>query len=371
MRGLTEICRKTQVALQLSKRLGDRSGKNPVAIFSDMLYYWLAAQMNPASYGLYGFEKLSRREKAEYLSKRQMDRLQERLNPPEFTALADDKLLFYERCRQHDIPTPAILGVVLNQDSYVPAGVERLGGADELAGVLAASPPEGVVLKALDGGHGLGLLLLEHDNGVLRDKGGHVWTAPELIEHCRHGCDSYGRPSRGFLVQQRLIPHDELKAVMPGPAMGTVRLHTLLRRDGSVASLYPIVKVPIKGNLADNFDHGRTGNLLAWLDVETGYMQHACAKEEDGWGLVVRDRHPDTGVAFKSVRIPGWEELLAVVERAARAFGELKTLAWDIAVTDQGAYILEANWHYDPDGPQVSLRRGVRSEILRYFAQAA
>ena len=52
---------------------------------------------------------------------------------------------------------------------------------------------------------------------------------------------------------------------------------------------------------------------------------------------------------------------------AARAFPEFRTVGWDVALTEQGITILEGNWHYDPDGPQITLDRGIKSEVRALF----
>lgn len=158
---------------------------------------------------------------------------------------------------------------------------------------------------------------------------------------------------------------------MPGPALGTIRIVTLLRQDRATDIIYAFGKAPRRGNLIDNFHHGRTGNLMMAIDIESGLCDDAWAANSHGPGLVRCERHPDTGVAFRSVRIPRWPEVLDVCRRAAQAFSELKTVGWDVAVTPEGVTIIEANWHYDPDGIQIVMGRGIRSEIMRHFARAA
>jgi hypothetical protein len=77
--------------------------------------------------------------------------------------------------------------------------------------------------------------------------------------------------------------------------------------------------------------------------------------------------HPDTKAEFRSITVPFWKEILALVARGAKVFSELKTLGWDIAITDQGLYIIEANCYYDPDLPQIILDRGIKIEIQQLY----
>jgi hypothetical protein len=58
------------------------------------------------------------------------------------------------------------------------------------------------------------------------------------------------------------------------------------------------------------------------------------------------------------------------VAEGARAFPELKTLGWDVAVASDGVFLLEANHHWDPEAPQLLLRRGFRPDMEALVAQA-
>jgi hypothetical protein len=58
---------------------------------------------------------------------------------------------------------------------------------------------------------------------------------------------------------------------------------------------------------------------------------------------------------------------MSLIDRAAMVFPELNTLGWDVAVTNMGLYILEANSRYDIDLNQITLNRGIRPEIKRFL----
>jgi len=84
----------------------------------------------------------------------------------------------------------------------------------------------------------------------------------------------------------------------------------------------------------DNFMHGRTRNLAADVDLETGRLGGVYGPLGTDPPLIVRvERHPDTGRTLTGLMLPGWAELKACVERAARAFPDLVTAGWDVAMT--------------------------------------
>lgn len=55
------------------------------------------------------------------------------------------------------------------------------------------------------------------------------------------------------------------------------------------------------------------------------------------------DRHPETGVVFTGVKVPGWSEILRRIRLTADLFSMFPILGWDIVVTAAGFEVLEIN----------------------------
>jgi hypothetical protein len=197
------------------------------------------------------------------------------------------------------------------------------------------------------------------------DHDGRRVDAAAVLGHCEAR-----RNEGGFIVQPWLEPHPALRPLMPGRGLGTVRVVTFLVGD-EVRVAFAFVKIPVGTAIYDAFNHGRTGNLLARVDVADGTVAIA-------WGpspthqrrLATYAAHPDTGAAIEGFRIPCWPEVLRTVAEGARAFPELKTLGWDVAVASDGVFLLEANHHWDPEAAQFVLRRGLRPDMEALVAQA-
>ena len=170
-----------------------------------------------------------------------------------------------------------------------------------------------------------------------------------------------------YLVQPRLVRCDELRDVMPGTALGTLRIITYIRRDGTVLAPYAIIKLPVTGQVADNFVHGQSGNLISGIDVASGTMINAFGRPR-GKHLPTQFRtHPETGSLIVGRRVPRWHDVLDLSVRAAKAFREMRTVGWDIGITDEGPIVIEGNRTYDADLLQITLQRGLRSEIDQLF----
>jgi hypothetical protein len=58
--------------------------------------------------------------------------------------------------------------------------------------------------------------------------------------------------------------------------------------------------------------------------------------------------HPDTKQNFNQFKLPFWEDVLSLTKEAALKFLPLRTLGWDIAITEKGVMFLETNVPYGP-----------------------
>lgn len=74
--------------------------------------------------------------------------------------------------------------------------------------------------------------------------------------------------------------------------------------------------------------------------------------------------HPDTGVQLIGRNIPRWDELIRLAKELALVT-EQKYVSWDLALTDAGWVMVEAN--YKGQLAQEGNRQGLRSELSRYF----
>jgi hypothetical protein len=94
------------------------------------------------------------------------------------------------------------------------------------------------------------------------------------------------------------------------------------------------------------------------VDLATGELGPASDLGEDasvGWV----DRHPLTGARIAGRRLEGWKEARALALAAHRAFGDRLFVGWDIALTPDGALLIEGNGAPDLDIHQRCERRGM------------
>jgi hypothetical protein len=176
--------------------------------------------------------------------------------------------------------------------------------------------------------------------------------------------------AEGLLIQDRLRSHPGLAPIGGDFGLPTLRVHTVLTPEGGrvVAVVAKILTGP---DLIDNWHGGRTGKLIAGVDLDTG-------KLTQGFGLVpgtdqvIRpiDRHPTTGEVLRGFVLPEFEGLREIAQRLAEAFPDAPILGSDIALTTDGPVILDPNFVPEPNFPQITLREGVRDFLPRWIAMA-
>ena len=127
------------------------------------------------------------------------------------------------------------------------------------------------------------------------------------------------------------------------------------------------LKVASGDNPADNF--WRQGNYLAGVNCESGWVERVMVSTGHGAEPVTIDG-PGADTRWKDLVVPQWDALRALACRAASAFPGLLMQCWDIAPTDDGPILVEANATGDLALLQVVSDRGVLDAEFRLFLES-
>lgn len=339
-----------------ARTLALERGTSVVREWMGLLHHRVRTGKGPPLYLTYRLFEKRAETWSEYLDGREMVALEMEVNPREYWPIVDNKLRFFERCQAAGLPTPPVLAIVGEAGDSMHA-VPVLDGAAALAAFFTEMPSGDFVLKRNGGAYGKGFFLVRWTGSTFIDLAcGATMDSRRLFEAVT------GAPFP-YLVQPRLQRASALADVMPGDALGTVRIVTVIDRRHQVLVPYAFIKLPVSGQVLDNFSHGESGNLLCGIDVSTGRMMSAFRRPRGRTLLEKVDRHPETDEPILDREVPQWPAIQALCRKAALAFPELRTLGWDVAVTDAGLSLIEANKTYDPDGMQITLERGIRSEL--------
>ena len=348
-------------------RCGARGrGLGAAMVPAEILWARFHYGLGPRLYSLYRLWRKPRAEWGEYIDDHPNKPWMHSLNPSGRRYLLDDKLAFFQHCIENDLATVPVLGVVSGSAPPRTALVPEIGGPAMLAELLALHP-DGLFIKPTGGSHGEGAFSVQMQGSSICFKG-HTVTAAELFEYCRSRAAGY---EGKLIVQPRLRPARALLAIMSSHGLGTVRAVTCVDRQG-VRLLAASLRIPVGTVDADNFLHGASGNLVAGIDSGTGRLLQGLGSARRDWpDIMPVERHPDTGTVIEGFQLPFWAELVDLVSRGQRAFTGLRTIGWDVAITDRGPVLVEGNGAYDTDLLQISHDRGFRPVLLAAMGAAS
>lgn len=320
-----------------------RYGRGPVWTFARGLELvrggWFSAE---EAFELGLFDPGVEPETAGYVAKQRLTVLQDGLNPWAPRQLVRDKALFYRYCAAVGIPTPRLLAVWYRDACGWTWKGRLLGDTTAWEAFLYNELPDEFVVKPARGHHGRHVRIFRRDSNMLVDHTDTALSPRRLLENLREHADH-----DSFVFQERALGHAALRELSGSTALQTVRVITLAVGKDEVESLMAVLKLGGDGAV-DNFNLGRTGGLFAEVELASGRLVRAWGAAGNPPGLSALTRHPVTESELSGFIVPHWTEMLALVERSARAFLPLRTLGWDVGITADGPLIIEANAWWDP-----------------------
>ena len=75
--------------------------------------------------------------------------------------------------------------------------------------------------------------------------------------------------------------------------------------------------------------------------------------------------HPQSGLRFVGFQLPDWNGLVSTVKEMHNLFPNMGYISWDMAHTDHGWVIIEANGSGQFIGTQIVEQRGNKRDIAR------
>ena len=273
------------------------------------------------------------------VSKERLLALQLALSPSGYRRLLDDKLAFHGHCVSHGIATPRLLATY---GAKAVNDVPRLSTARDWEAFWAGCGEVDVVIKPVDGLHGLGVRRVFWTGEAFRGATGEALSPDALRAALDAGEDDE------WLIQQRLLPHEALIALSGSDGLQTLRVVTYASAGGEVEIMAVWLRIIASGEFFDNFHRGRSGNAVGVVDTARGVLGAVYRMDPSGLGLTRLDFHPTTGRTFDGFTVPHWGAVRELVLAAASAFCPLRTIGWDVAVTPVGPLLIEGNHTWGP-----------------------
>jgi hypothetical protein len=272
-----------------------------------------------------------------------LNRIQRRLNPSSFRVLTCNKALFYSYCRLCGLPIPQVYAYFFAAaDGHTFEG-SFLDSPRSWHAFIDNELPSDFVIKTATGAYGHGLLGFRRNGGLgfVEVLSGRTYTSAGIYDlMVKRGVDC--------ILQQRVFNHGRLRELSGGDGLQTVRIWTYVDNSARARIVAAFLKIIVGRHLNDNIDDGRTGNLMAKIDVGSGTIEQAVRPRPDGGDHESFVSHPQTGISLSGFRIPLWTEACELAKEAALKLSPVRLIGWDIAVAADGPVIIEANCYSDP-----------------------
>lgn len=136
------------------------------------------------------------------------------------------------------------------------------------------------------------------------------------------------------IVEEYIVQHETLARLNPS-AVSIIRFYTVCAPSGSYL-FAPVLTTAITKEISN----GCQDALTAMIDIRTGEVVTDAVDQNN---FAEYAEHPVTGVRFKGLKMPYWEETIAMMRRAVPLAKKISNIGWDIAVAADGPLIIEAN----------------------------
>lgn len=294
--------------------------------------------------GVFDDDAFSPREKRDCIGWRASKTIDAQLNHSHWRATANDKVLNYALLEQYGYPIPETVATFSLQKRRVGTEIS-LSTEDALEEFLTRAMVFPVFVKPVHGSYGRGTYLLNAYDAATQcfaDSQGKSLPLPELMRVCV--TPQYS----GMLFQKCLQPHDDVLEWI-GRTTSCVRVIVTLNH-GTPQVRLAFWKIARSHNITDNFHMGSTGNLLAWIEKDSGRVTRVVT----GLWPTGQDvtLHPDTAQVLLGKTMPDWQKAVDMCTSAALQFPGLRLQHWDVAFCKGGPVLMELNTEADLGVPQ-------------------
>jgi len=330
------------------------SKKNLMIKIVDFLYLFFVLKVYPTNYYLYGLDVKNFREFKHFIGDRDEPITSAKLN--KLTGkngfLLDDKYFFNLICKSHHLPVPKQWGLYGNSMSFQQP--------QEILKLMKENSIKKIVLKPRFGAYGAGIHFIKYND--------------------IKGIDSINiKGTDEYIIENAILQHSKMNKINPY-SVNTIRIITIFNTDGDVEILGAILRTSASDLPVDNFTMGgvvigintETGKLKEFGIVKyfvkfensaisntSGYISIKRQLEEKKKKKLIKEgkllyKHPITKISFKDFQLPFWDEVKSMGIQAQKLFNHVKSVGWDIAISDKGPVIIEANKFWATTGMQAA-----------------
>ncbi len=316
--------------------LKDKRKKNYFKIFKEVIILWISRKEIPFYYFKHLYKKEITNYK-DYLTTKECAKIQ--FNPDyhksELVSIIANKLSFSLYCSNNNIPVPELISYNLSSNFFFNSKVYPCSNISDLRNffniVFEKSSHSTVFVKPLDsfGGNGCYKISKESLEDNLTEAANFI-----LNNSCIH--------------EEVVKQHEEINSIHP-KCINTVRAETYIDKKGEVHLVSALMRFGVGNSYIDN---SHAGGFFVSIDLDKGTLKEKgqTFMEFGGYDIYA---HPDSGIKFKDFKIPYFKELCDLILKAT-SFIPDRYIGWDIAISNKGPVIIEANERTNVYGANIA-----------------
>lgn len=134
-----------------------------------------------------------------------------------------------------------------------------------------------------------------------------------------------------IVIQRPLHQHKELAAINSS-SVNTMRLYSVLKKDGSVKIYSGVLRIGVGNIKVDNY---ASGGLSCGITSDGKLRKLAFNKKGQKF-----EKHPVSNVVFDGFQIPSYEKAVELVQKAHRMMPHFRSVSWDVSIQEDGNPVL-------------------------------
>ena len=162
------------------------------------------------------------------------------------------------------------------------------------------------------------------------------------IETCSKEMDLPSLYSRyrneDVIIEEIIQQHPSM--VFNNNSVNTIRVMSVLDKSGKCHILKTILRVGIGNSVVDNYC---AGGCIYSVNESCGVIDSYGATMQLSRLLV----HPGSDILMLGLKLPNWDKVVDLIERAHPKLPKCRYVGWDVAITKDGVELIEGN--HDPD----------------------
>ncbi len=296
-------------------------------IYNDMVYCLHRYGLSFQDYCIYNLQNKSEQCRSEFVADKLRYYYCDILNSPEVYHLMTDKYLCYSYYRQY----------------YKREICPLVKPEDSSTAISFVSKHHRVIFKPLQEHSGHGIKIVNDDVDLLDFIKATIANNPGILE-------------------ELIIQGDEMNRLNPG-SVNSCRIMTFTTGQ-DVTIIGATVRMGIGNAITDN---AGSGGIYASIDVESGIIKTDAKNYNNNHYLF----HPTTGTKLLGFQIPHWNEAKELIRAMAMEHPGTTLISWDIAYSNKGWCMVEANdngdWSIIQSNSEVGLKNTLYSLMNKYF----